>query len=233
MVDRRASTRTVRRSAVGRTAWDSVREQLRARGQRWTPQRRALVEVLAGTRGHVTGGELVERCRAIDPATVPSTVYRTLGVLEDLGLVRHSHGHDGREEYHVLPDGEHGHLYCTRCGRTWEIPLDEAQNFVTGLRDRRGFVVEVSHLSVGGRCPECVAATGPETTGHGHPAAGAEVSARRAGRATGERFEARVPKRSAPKSADQSSASGTPRTLNPPSTYTTSPVTALDRSDAR
>ena len=56
------------------------------------------------TEGHVTGAELVERCRRRDPATTPSTVYRTLDVLEELGIVRHGHGPDGREEYHVLPE---------------------------------------------------------------------------------------------------------------------------------
>ena len=98
------------------TAWASVRDRLHERGLRWTPQRRVLIEILKTHTGHVTGAELVDRCRALDPATVPSTVYRTLDVLEELGLVSHSHGHDGREEYHVLPDTEHAHLTCTRCG---------------------------------------------------------------------------------------------------------------------
>src|SRR3972149_3535742 len=49
----------------------------------------------ARSDGHVTGAELVERCRAVDPATTPSTVYRTLDVLEELGIVRHAHGADG------------------------------------------------------------------------------------------------------------------------------------------
>ena len=138
--------------------WQSVREQLRARGLRWTPQRRVLIDVLSGATGHVTGSELIERCRAVDPATVPSTVYRTLAVLEDLGLVSHSHGHDGREEFHVLPEIEHGHLHCTRCGRTWELAAGEAAAFIVGLQQTHGFSVQVSHLSVGGLCPECRAA---------------------------------------------------------------------------
>ena len=84
--------------------WAGVRERLRRRGMRWTPQRRTVVEVLAATDGHVTGAELIERCRARDAQTIPSTVYRTLDVLEELGLVRHGHGADGREEFHVGPD---------------------------------------------------------------------------------------------------------------------------------
>jgi Fur family ferric uptake transcriptional regulator len=139
-------------------AWSDVREQLHARGLRWTPQRRLLIEVLAETDGHVTGAELVERCRTLDPATIPSTVYRTLDVLEELGLVRHAHGPDGREEYHVLPETVHGHLHCESCGGRWEIGAAEAAGLVDGLRTRHGFEVDLSHLTVVGRCRGCVPA---------------------------------------------------------------------------
>ena len=124
---------------------------------RWTPQRRALVEVLVASDGHVTGVELVERCRAIDPETTPSTVYRTLDVLEGIGLVRHSHGLDGREEFHVLPLTEHGHLSCESCGVTWEIEADEARRLTASLSRDRGFRVNLSHLTIGGLCEGCSA----------------------------------------------------------------------------
>lgn len=140
---------------MARTAFDSVRDRLRARGLRWTTQRRTLVEVLSRTDGHVTGSELIERCRAVDPATIPSTVYRTLDVLEDLGLVRHGHGADGREEFHVLPEVEHGHLYCDRCGATREIEATDAASLVRALRARHGFRVDLSHVTIVGRCAAC------------------------------------------------------------------------------
>src|SRR4029079_7116068 len=132
--------------------WGRVRDGLRARGLRWTPQRRTLIEVLSHTEGHVTGADLVERCRAADPTTIPSTVYRTLDVLEELGLVCHSHAADGREEFHVLPAAVHGHLHCNGCGTTWEIPAEEASALVAPLERDRGFVVDVTHLSIAGRC---------------------------------------------------------------------------------
>ena len=106
--------------------WSGVREQLHERGMRWTPQRRTVIEVLAASSGHVTSAELIERCRALDAQTIPSTVYRTLDALEQLGLVRHGHGADGREEFHVGPDAEHGHLYCADCGARSEIRAAEA-----------------------------------------------------------------------------------------------------------
>ena len=139
------------------SAWAVIPARLRARGLRWTPQRRILVEVLSKTDGHVTGSDLVERCRAIDPDTIPSTVYRTLDVLEELGVLSHSHGADGREEFHVLPATEHGHLYCRRCGGSWDLEAEDTAVVRTlGAFDReRGFAVDVSHLTLSGRCRAC------------------------------------------------------------------------------
>ena len=139
------------------TPWTALPGRLRARGLRWTPQRRVLVEVLSRTDGHVTGAELIERCRELDPDTIPSTVYRTLDVLEELGVVRHSHGADGHEQYHVLPAAEHGHLYCRSCGGEWDLATDDpaVRASLTAFERRRGFEVDVSHLSLTGRCADC------------------------------------------------------------------------------
>jgi Fur family transcriptional regulator, ferric uptake regulator len=137
--------------------WAGIPDRLRARGLRWTPQRRILVEVLSGTDGHVTGAELVERCKALDPDTIPSTVYRTLDVLEDLGVVRHSHGADGREEFHVLPVEEHAHLYCRVCSGSWELGADDPviAAAVVAVRDGHGFAIDVPHLTLTGVCAAC------------------------------------------------------------------------------
>ena len=135
--------------------WDRVADRLRARGLRWTPQRRTVIEVLAGSDGHITAGELVEACRGRDARTIPSTVHRTLDVLEELGLVRHGHAADGREEFHVLPAGEHGHLHCTACGSTWEIGRDEANAVSDALRAAGGFELDIGHVTLVGRCGGC------------------------------------------------------------------------------
>ena len=137
--------------------WSGIPDRLRARGLRWTPQRRVLVEVLSRTDGHVTGAELVERCRELDPGTIPSTVYRTLDVLEELGVLSHSHGADGREEFHVLPETEHGHLYCRRCGAQWDLAADDPAVVaaVGAFATERGFSVDISHMTMIGRCRAC------------------------------------------------------------------------------
>lgn len=148
-----------RRPADRRPAdrWADVRGRLRAHGLRWTPQRGVLLDVLAGMDGHVTGAELIERTRQIDPTATPSTVYRTLDVLEQIGLVRHSHGREGRQEFHVNPAADHGHLVCSACGGGWELAADEVRLLAVELRARRGFEVAVDHLTVEGQCAACLA----------------------------------------------------------------------------
>jgi Fur family transcriptional regulator, ferric uptake regulator len=146
-----------RAPAVMASRWPAARELLHARGLRWTPQRQVVIDVLASLDGHVDGPELVNRCRAIDAATTPSTVYRTLDVLEELGLIRHGHGADGREEFHILPEREHGHLHCAECGETWDLEAAEAVRLIDGLRRSRGFEADLSHVTVVGRCASCAA----------------------------------------------------------------------------
>ena len=143
---------------VPATDWDLVPARLRASGLRWTPQRAILVDVLAGLDGHVTGSQIVDGCRAIDPTTTPSTVYRTLNVLELLGIISHSHGLDGREEFHVRPALDHGHLACRSCGEMLELPTEEASVFLDALHRDHGFQADLDHLTVVGRCRACMEA---------------------------------------------------------------------------
>lgn len=136
-------------------ALDRARDALRAKGMRWTPQRRALLELIFESDGHITGAEVLERARARDPETQGSTVYRTLDAIEEIGLVVHSHGRDGREEYHVLSAREHGHLTCDMCGSVWELGPEELRRLANELRRSRGFELDVSHVGLVGRCKEC------------------------------------------------------------------------------
>jgi Fur family transcriptional regulator, ferric uptake regulator len=135
--------------------WDGVSSMLRSQGLRWTPQRRTLVDVLREQRGHVTATDLIARCRQLDRTTTPSTVYRTLDVLEDFGLVRHAHTPDGREEYHILPERDHGHVFCSDCGTTWELRPQTGATIVEALRADLGFAVDLSHVTISGRCRGC------------------------------------------------------------------------------
>ena len=136
-------------------AWDRIPDRVRARGLRWTPQRATLVSVLAQAEGHVTVSQLIERCRELEPDTTPSTVYRTLDVLETLGVISHSHGRDGRQILHIRPATAHGHLICSACGSEEDLPSAEASMFLQALQRDRDFVASLNHLSVTGLCRVC------------------------------------------------------------------------------
>ena len=71
--------------------------------------------------------------------------------------MRHAHGADGREEFHVMPQTEHGHLHCAACGRTWDLEAPEATALVESLARSRGFTVDLSHVTISGCCRECSA----------------------------------------------------------------------------
>ena len=135
--------------------WADVASLLRRRHLRLTPQRRAVVAALAEFEGHVTAAQLVERCLEKDPAFVPSTVYRTLDVLEELGLVTHIHGADGHEAFQPAVEAPHAHLICRNCGSAREIPAADLDDFIRMLRRRHAFEVDVSHLAIFGRCTGC------------------------------------------------------------------------------
>jgi Fur family ferric uptake transcriptional regulator len=84
-------------------------------------------------------------------------VYRTLDVLEQLGIVHHGHGADGREEFHVRPAGRHGHLHCDRCGATWELDAGRGEAVAAALRAGDGFEIDIGHVTLVGRCGTCAA----------------------------------------------------------------------------
>ena len=72
--------------------------------------------------------------------------------------MQHGHGADGREEFHVGPEGVHGHLHCATCGGRWEIRAGAARAIIDGLRASDGFEVDLSHVTVVGTCADCAAA---------------------------------------------------------------------------
>jgi Fur family ferric uptake transcriptional regulator len=131
---------------------------VQGRGQRWTEQRQLIADVLAASDGHATGAELVERVRSADPSATPSTVYRTLDLLEELGFATHHHGIDGRETYHLEEVVAHGHVHCQGCGAEVELDAATAKPILAAIERATGYAADLDHLSLQGRCPSCRAA---------------------------------------------------------------------------
>lgn len=132
------------------------RERLRSKGYRLTPQRE-LVLAAVNDLGHATPDQILERVRQQSTAVNISTVYRTLELLEELDLVRHTHITDRAPTYHSKTGPEHVHLVCRGCGQVSDAELADFLTLKDALRSRHGFTADVGHLTVFGQCSECTA----------------------------------------------------------------------------
>lgn len=128
--------------------------ELRARGYRLTPQRQLVLEAV-GALGHSTPEEIVTEVRKTAAAVNISTVYRTLELLEELGLVRHTHLGHGAPTYSVAGDDDHVHLVCRECGGVEEASRELVMGTVDGLRTVKGFSVDIGHFALFGTCQAC------------------------------------------------------------------------------
>lgn len=136
----------------GRTrTWD---EELRSRGYRVTPQRHLVLEAVARL-DHATPEEIAASVQQTVKGVNISTIYRTLDLLDNLGLVAHTHLNHGAPTYHLASDAGHVHLVCQVCGKIDEAERDTFAPLTRVLDDEHGFETNVSHLTIFGRCAQC------------------------------------------------------------------------------
>ncbi|GIH29463.1 transcriptional repressor [Acrocarpospora phusangensis] len=133
---------------------DTWHEELRAKGYRVTPQRQLVLEAVSAL-GHATPEDICSKVQQTARGVNISTVYRTLELLEELGLVTHTHLSHGAPTYHLAADADHVHLVCRGCGEIVEAPPVLVQSMVDELRTRLGFNTDVHHLTIFGRCKNC------------------------------------------------------------------------------
>lgn len=133
---------------------ETLEDKLRARGLRMTPQRVAILREIMTTEGHISPTDVARRVRERVPGVNPSTVYRTLGLLEDLGVLSHAHLESGAE-YHRSAEGRHVHLVCSRCGAQDSLSIEEAADLNRLLSRHAGFVPDLTHFAISGTCATC------------------------------------------------------------------------------
>ncbi|GAA2427869.1 transcriptional repressor [Streptomyces macrosporus] len=149
------------------TDWQS---DLRRRGYRLTPQRQLVLEAVDKLE-HSTPDDILAEVRRTAGSVNISTVYRTLELLEELGLVSHAHLGHGAPTYHLADRHDHMHLVCRDCGKVIEADIALAAGFTDRLREKFGFDTDMKHFAIFGRCRECTAersaAEGAARTGSG------------------------------------------------------------------
>lgn len=125
-----------------------IEEACLAKGMRMTEQRRIIARVLSGAQDHPDVEELHRRAVAIDDNISISTVYRTVKMLEDAGIIeRHDFG-DGRARYEQMPDEHHDHLIDLRSGRVIEFRSEEIEALQEAVARRLGFKLRGHRLEL-------------------------------------------------------------------------------------
>jgi Fur family transcriptional regulator, ferric uptake regulator len=132
----------------------SLHSTLRAKGYRLTPQRQLVLQAVTELR-HGTPDEICAEVQRSAGGVNISTVYRTLELLEELGLVTHTHLGHGAPTYHAATDEDHLHLVCRDCGQVIETEAAVTDDLVRELAARHGFVTDVAHFAIYGRCSGC------------------------------------------------------------------------------
>jgi Fur family ferric uptake transcriptional regulator len=127
---------------------------LKERGYRMTPQRRAIVGEIMRIRGHISPRSVAGRLRERLPGVNDSTVYRTLELLEELGILAPAHLGAGPEYHHADRD-DHVHLVCSVCGTEQQIPAGDLEPMRELIVTKSGFSPDLTHFAISGRCENC------------------------------------------------------------------------------
>jgi Fur family ferric uptake transcriptional regulator len=110
-----------------------------AKGMRMTEQRRVIARVLARSADHPDVEELYRRCAAVDDRISISTVYRTVKLFEDAGIIERHDFREGRARYEQIPESHHDHLINLRTGDVVEFQSDEIERLQAEIARRLGY----------------------------------------------------------------------------------------------
>lgn len=151
-------------SQLGRSKQDTtitrrpLIEELSARGVRMTAQRRLLVSIVQDSPKHLDAATLLKIARQRDSAIDRATVYRTLGLLKNLGLIDEldlMHLEGEKHYYEAKTSRDHCHMACFRCGAIMEYASSSFEKLKEEMAKQSGFHIQVVRLEVGGLCKRC------------------------------------------------------------------------------
>ena len=132
-----------------------MREFLRTRGFRITPQRELIIRSFLEMDRHVSVDELYARVRQRDASVGYSTVWRNLKLICKVGLAEEVNLGDGITRYDRVTDVPHGHLYCLKCKDLTEFATDEVLDFLAATAAKHDFTSEGYKIEIQGYCAKC------------------------------------------------------------------------------
>jgi Fur family transcriptional regulator, ferric uptake regulator len=151
-------------SQLGRSDHDgtisrpSLIEELIASGTRITAQRRLVVGIIQHSPRHLDAATLLETARKQDPGIDRATIYRTIALLKDRGLIDEldlMHLEGEKHYYEAKTNCDHSHMACFRCGAIVEYASPSVEKLRREMAEQSGFQIRVLRLEVGGICPAC------------------------------------------------------------------------------
>lgn len=126
----------------------AIEDQCQARGLRMTGQRRVIARVLDAARDHPDVEELHRRAVAIDPEVSISTVYRTVKLFEDAGIIERHDFREGKARFETVPDEHHDHLIDIRTGRVVEFQSPEIEALQAKVAEKLGYRLVAHRLEL-------------------------------------------------------------------------------------
>jgi Fe2+ or Zn2+ uptake regulation protein len=147
---------------VGVDRVDTLCRALKARGERITPARRRVLEMLVAADRHLNAEQILDGVQQTNPEIHRATVYRTLESLTRLGITEHTHLGHGPAVYHLIDDTHH-HLVCERCGAVIEVQATLFRNLEKKVLAEHGFQMRPRHFATVGRCRVCASQPSEQT----------------------------------------------------------------------
>ncbi|RMD57882.1 transcriptional repressor [Candidatus Parcubacteria bacterium] len=137
------------------SCYQDLTQELRQAGLRMTPQRLMVMDAVFHHEGHITAEDIHAKVQARYPYVDLSTVYRTLQVLKEQGLVVELQVPDGPTQYEGTQKDSHHHAICRRCGTMLDVQPDALEPIREQLLAQHGFRAEFSHMAILGLCKTC------------------------------------------------------------------------------
>jgi Fur family ferric uptake transcriptional regulator len=138
-----------------RLTQSKVAAVLRQNGYKLTSQRRAIIHAIASTQDHLTPATIYEKMRQVQPDIGLVTIYRTLGILTELGLICEVHTGGNCRSYTISNPQHHHHLICSNCGMVIDFTGHHLGGLERSLSRESGFRIDSHLLEFVGLCQTC------------------------------------------------------------------------------
>lgn len=138
---------------------NALKEDLKKKGYKLTPQRRSIVDTIIDNEGkHLTAEEIYDKVKISCPEIGLATVYRTILLLEELGVISRLDLNDGCSRYEIVHSDEthrHHHLICNTCHKVSEVQTDLLEELEADIEKQYKFKILDHSVKFYGICEEC------------------------------------------------------------------------------